>query len=182
MPEEMIAQRRRLGLDKPDEMWEGVLHMNLPGTWEHQRIQGDLFELLRPLGRAQSLQVMVETGVFDPADTEWKDFRTPDILVCSEDAHSDRGVEGPALLAIEVRSPRDESFDKIPFYGRVGVAELLIIDRDDKSVRRWINSGQALSEVEPGEDGWHRLAALPVDIRGREGTLEIRLGERVEVI
>jgi Uma2 family endonuclease len=182
MPEELIAQRRRLGLDKKDEMWEGVLHMNLPGTWEHQRIQGDLYALLRPIGHAQSLQVMIETGVFNPADSEWKDFRTPDILVCTDEAHSDRGVEGRAVLAIEVRSPGDESFEKIPFYGRMGVGELLIIDRDDKSVRRWLNSGRELSEVEPAEDGWHRLGALPVEIRGYSGALQVRVGDRVEVV
>ncbi len=108
MPEELIAQRRRLGLDKKDEMWEGVLHMNLPGTWEHQRIQGHLYALWLPIGDAHSLRVMIETGIFHPVDTQWKDFRTPDTLVCTDDAHSERGVEGRAALPVEIRGYEGE--------------------------------------------------------------------------
>ena len=41
---------------------------------------------------------------------------------------------------IEIRSPGDETFEKQPFWERVGVAEVVVIDRDDKSVRRWARS------------------------------------------
>jgi hypothetical protein len=38
----LLEQRRRLGLDRWDEMWEGVLHMAPAPANEHQRILDDL--------------------------------------------------------------------------------------------------------------------------------------------
>src|SRR5689334_20859173 len=37
----LLEQRRRLGLDRFDEMWEGVLHMTPSPANEHQRIQDE---------------------------------------------------------------------------------------------------------------------------------------------
>jgi Uma2 family endonuclease len=69
-----------------------------------------------------------ETSVFDPSVEDYSSYRTPDLVVFSADHRSPRGVEGAAALAIKIRSPGDETFDKIPFYDRVGVGELLVID------------------------------------------------------
>ncbi len=183
VPAVMIAERHRLGLDKADEMWQGVLHMNRPGNFEQQRLEMKLATVLGPLAEQLSLHLLVETGVFDPAVSEWTDFRTPDVVVFGDSARSERGVEGGALLAVEIRSPGDESFDKIPFYSRVGVAELLIIERDTKDVRKWrAAGGEGLAEVAPSGGGWHELAALPASVRGDAGTLQVRIGTTVEGI
>ena len=37
---------------------------------------------------------------------------------------------GPDFL-IEITSPYDQTRDKLPFYGKIGVRELLIVDRDE---------------------------------------------------
>jgi hypothetical protein len=182
MPEVLIAERRRLGLDKQDEMWDGVLHMNLPGNTNHQRIEMALARCLDPLAPQSGLELLVEAGLFDPAVKENKSFWVPDVVVFPPSIASDRGVEGQASLAIEIRSPGDESFEKIPYYSRIGVAELLIIDRDTRAVRRWLAGAGGLVEVPAGEDGWHQLAALPAALRGGDGSLEVRSGERIEVI
>jgi hypothetical protein len=182
MPEVLIAERRRLGLDKQDEMWDGVLHMNLPSNTNHQRIELDLALCLTPLARQLGLELLVETGLFDPAVQDNKSFWVPDVVVFPPDVASERGVEGRATLSIEIRSPGDESYQKIPYYGRIGVAELLIIHRDTKDVRRWVRLGDDLTEVPPGENGWHQLAALPAALRGSGGQLEVRLADRIQVI
>jgi Uma2 family endonuclease len=182
MPEVLIAERRRLGLDKQDEMWDGVLHMNLPGNTNHQRIEIRLAVCLEPLARQLGLELLLEAGLFDPAVQENKSFWVPDVVVFPTAVASERGVEGRATLAIEIRSPGDESFEKIPYYSRIGVEELLIIDRDRRTVRRWVRTGDALAEMPAGEDGWHQLAGLPVEMRGGGGRLEVRLGDRIEVI
>jgi Uma2 family endonuclease len=79
-----------------------------------------------------------------------------------------------------VRSPGDESFDKIPFYDRVGVAEYLIIDRDTKDVRRWQATPDGLTERQPDPEGWHTLAGLPLAFQGGDGRLRVRASDRVE--
>ena len=33
---------------------------------------------------------------------------------------------------IEIRSPHDETYDKFPFFARLGVREVIVIDRDTK--------------------------------------------------
>lgn len=48
-----------------------------------------------------------------------------------------RVVADAGLLAVEIRSPGDESVDKLRFYERVGLLELVMIDRDTKEVRHW---------------------------------------------
>ena len=38
VPERMLAERRRLGLDGHDEMWDGVVHLVPPPDGRHQRL------------------------------------------------------------------------------------------------------------------------------------------------
>jgi hypothetical protein len=67
---------------------------------------------------------------------------------------------------VEIRSPGDESFEKLPFFDRIGVGEVLIIDRDTKVVRRWARKADGpLAEVAPDAAGAHRLACLPLALR-----------------
>jgi len=47
----LLEQRRRLGLDRWDEMWEGVLHMSPAPAREHQRILTELLVFLVTLLR-----------------------------------------------------------------------------------------------------------------------------------
>jgi Uma2 family endonuclease len=182
VPESLIDTRRRLGIDKQDEVWDGVVHMNEPGSFEHQRSEAGLLVALSRVARPLGLTVLPETGVFDPDVPDYKDFRTPDVVVVDPAAATQRGIEGRAALLVEIRCPGDESFEKIPFYGRVGVAELLIIDRDTKDVRRWLSLGGQLDEVPAGPDGWHELHAIPVALRGSAGVLDVRIDRQVEAI
>ena len=55
----LIERRRRLGLDRHDEMWEGVLHMNPGPHGRHHRIQQQLAELLGPLALAARLTAAI---------------------------------------------------------------------------------------------------------------------------
>jgi Uma2 family endonuclease len=118
------------------------------------------------------LLLRYETSVFDPSVEDYSSYRTPDLVVFSADYRSARGVEGAAALAIEIRSPGDETFDKIPFYDRVGVEELLVIDRDTKEVRYWVRSGGQLSERR-SEGGWTSLQCLPVRLQAVDGVLGV---------
>jgi Uma2 family endonuclease len=162
VPEALLAERRKLGHDRFDEMWEGVLHMVPSPGLAHQRLEAWLAHHWTPLAEALGLQVTTETGVFDPAVAGDTSYRQPDVAVWLPTHASARGIEGRAELVVEIRSPNDESYLKIPFYERVGVQELLVVELDLR-LRRWERSEARLVEVAGGEQV--ELRALPVTLR-----------------
>jgi Uma2 family endonuclease len=111
--DELPAQRRRTGIDRFDEMWEGVLHMAPAPNDEHRRIVDELIELVRPLLR-QTGRGVLRSGinVFDEA-ADHESYRVPDLTFVAAQrtglmaADGIRGG-GPDAV-IEVRSPGDES-------------------------------------------------------------------------
>jgi Uma2 family endonuclease len=129
--EALLERRRRTGADRSDEVWEGVYHM-VPGpSHAHGRIESQLHWLLRPAAEAAGLEM---TSQFNLGESE-EDFRVPD-------AGLHRPGEGgiwhaTAALAIEVVSPDDESWQKLPFYAGHDVDEVLIVDPDERAVR-WL--------------------------------------------
>lgn len=170
----MIAERHRLGLDRRDEVWEGVYHVVPPANSEHQRLEFELVMLLGPLARQLGLVFRFEMGVIAPGVADWSDFKVPDLLIASPESVSERGVEGRAELVIEIRSPGDETFDKIDWYGRAGTQELLVIDRDTKQVRHWGFPGGQPAETGPDPDGWVSCQGLPFRVRTTPtGALEV---------
>ena len=124
--EKMLAERQRLGHDKWDEMWEGVLHMVPSASERHQSLKAELVVALRPAARRHGWKVTTDTGVFASDD----DYRVPDLVVYAKEAASQRGVEGAPELVIEVRSPHDETYEKVPWYQARGAKAVLVIDRD----------------------------------------------------
>jgi len=148
--ERMLAERRRLGLDRQDEMWEGVLHMVPPSSTRHGRMQAALIIQLRALVDQLGLVIGVATGVFAADD----DYRVPDAVVYRPSAASERGIEGAPLLVVEIRSPGDESDAKVPWYLGRGAGSVVVVDRDTFSVDVFTADGR----VELGADG---LTAVP---------------------
>jgi Uma2 family endonuclease len=182
MPAEMIAERQRLGLDTRDEVWEGVYHVVPPASEEHQRIAGRIYVALFPAVEATGLEYRYEVGLFDPAGPNERDYCVPDLVVFDNRYRTAAGVNRRAELVIEIRSPGDDSLLKVPYYSRVGVQELLIIERDTKAMRRWVTVAGGLEEAAAGPEGWHFLAALPLRLRDGGGRLEVDLGTELIVI
>lgn len=156
-----------------DEMWEGVLHMVPPPSEEHQRISGELFVALHGTVTEAGLAVRYETALFDPEAPEASDYRVPDLVVFGAGRRSDRGVEGGAALVVEIRSPGDESLEKVDFYQRVGVREIVMIHRDTKEVRHWCRVGADLVEAELDEGGPVALSELAVTLRVMDSELAV---------
>lgn len=131
--EGLLERRRQWGADRHDEVWEGVLHVNPAGHWRHANLQAQLLVLLAPHARAAGLRVVGELNLGEPDD-----YRVPDGAVTEDGAG---GLYSPtAVLVIEVLSPSDESTKKLPFYAAHDVAELLIVDPDQRTVR-WLALG-----------------------------------------
>jgi Uma2 family endonuclease len=128
----LLERRRRDGLDRFDEVWEGVLHIIPAPSFEHARITSQLMELLAPPARAGGL--IPTMGGFNLGESE-RDYRVPDGGLHRPGAS---GVWLPtAALVVEVVSPGDETYDKLQFYGRHNVDEVLIVDPGKHTVQ-WL--------------------------------------------
>jgi Uma2 family endonuclease len=150
--DDLLERRRRHGLDKFDERWAGVWHfVNAPKDW-HSTLQFDLAVALGPVIAALGLRGGLENGVFG-ADDDW---RIPDLVVARpEDTYGDAG-KARAELVVEIRSPGDESYLKLPFYAE-RVREVLILHRD-----RTPELYRGIDLVAPDEDGSVRSEAIGV--------------------
>ena len=170
-PEQLLAERRRLGLDGRDEMWEDELHMVPPPSFGHQEREAALAAVLLPVARSLRLRLATEPGLYG-ADGGW---RVPELAVVRPEHVTHRGVEGGAALVVEIRSPGDETDAKIPFYERFGVEELLIVDRDSAAVRLLRRGIGGLVAVPADATGWVD-SSLEVAFRPASGNvLEVRL-------
>jgi Uma2 family endonuclease len=173
-PADVIAERARLGLDVFDEVWDGEYHMVPTPTNEHQRMGARLLIALYPVAGSVGLEVRYELNLLPSDAVGFEDFRVPDLVVFHPSVGAEEGVRGAAELVVEIRSPGDESLAKLPFFDRIGVGEVLIIDRDTKAVRRWARQvGGVLAEMASSEDGEHRLICLPVALRTEGGVLVV---------
>jgi len=121
--EALLERRREAGVDRLDEVWEGVHHM-VPGpSFEHAHVAQRLGELLGPLARAAGLVPTMHE--FNLGEDE-HDFRVPDGGLHRPGA---AGVWlSTAALVVEILSPGDESWQKLPFYAARDVDEVLIVD------------------------------------------------------
>ena len=127
--EALLERRRQAGVDRLDEVWQGVRHM-VPGpSFEHARITQQLAVLLDGPARAGGL--LPAMGEFNLGESE-HDFRVPD-----------GGLHRPgaagvwlhtAAVVVEILSPGDESWQKLPFYAERHVDEVLLVDPADRTV------------------------------------------------
>ncbi len=152
--ERLLEDRRRKGVDRWDEMWEGVLHMVPPPSGRQQDVARDLFLALAPLAKARRLAPWYETGLFRPGVAD--DYRVPDQTYARPELVTDRGVDGPADLVVEIRSPNDETDQKLPWYAALGVREVLVVDPKTLAVELHRDGGP----VGPDADGGVRSEVL----------------------
>lgn len=121
-PQSVLDERRSLGLDVRDEMWDGVVHMVPPPEDEHQGLSGEFYLAVASAAKRRGLVPRMETGLFDTDNN----FRVPDQLYRLPEHSSDRGAEG-AEMVVEVRSAGDDTYRKFDFYAAAGVREILVL-------------------------------------------------------
>lgn len=126
--DELKERRRISGLDRLDEVWEGVLHMVPAPSGPHSTVEWQLARLLGPLAERACLHA---GGQFNLGDEE-HDFRVPD-----GGSHRVPPLVtwySTAALVLEIVSPGDESWAKLPFYAAHEVDEVLIVDPEKRTV------------------------------------------------
>ncbi len=129
----LIAERRRLGLDRHDEVWEGDYHMNPAPSGRHARLAALAITLLDRSATDRGLTVVAEFNLGTPDD-----YRIPDLGVLR--SATDETWVAAAAVVVEIRSADDETFEKLGFYARLGVEEILIVDpaADADDTVRWL--------------------------------------------
>ncbi|PZS08136.1 MAG: hypothetical protein DLM64_13200 [Solirubrobacterales bacterium] len=125
----LLERRRRSGLDRLDEVWEGVYHMAPAPSYGHARIAQQLAVLLDSPAHVAGLEPAM--GEFNLGESEY-DFRVPDGGLHRPGA---AGVWlSTAALVVEIISPGEQTWKKLPFYARHNVDEVLIVDPVERTV------------------------------------------------
>ena len=184
-PPHWLAERMRTGAHQFDEMWAGVLHIPPVQTTGQQALNGELAAYLKrrwakPARGRACYQVNLTTPDDEPQWT--KNYRIPDIVLLSRDRLSidkNEYMVGAPLVVVEIRSPDDETYEKLPFYAGLGVPEVWVFDRDTKAVElRTLAAGPAYDLLPPGPGGWHHSPATGVEFRqARPGKVVVRVND-----
>jgi Uma2 family endonuclease len=126
----LLERRRRLGIDLYDEVWEGVLHMVPAPHSAHGKLDRRLARLLDAPAQAAGLEASGPVNIGGP-----EDYRVPDAALLRPGPD---GVYLPgAALVVEIVSPDDETWAKLPFYAAHDVDELLIVDPREHTIH-WL--------------------------------------------
>ena len=138
----LFESRRRSGLDRLDEIWEGVYHMVPAPSGPHATIESQLHMILGPLAQQTGLTMIGQSNLGESEHN----FRVPDSAL---HRNPPTGVWNPtAAMVIEIVSPDDETWEKLPFYAAHHVDEVLIVDPQERTVN-WL--GLAGAEYRPIE-------------------------------
>jgi Uma2 family endonuclease len=185
MPRHWLAERKNSEAARWDEVWEGVLHMPPMPNRLHQRLSRDLQAFLQTEWAApRGAQVDQEVNLTTPEDElHWTlNFRIPDLVLLTPDRfHIDKTeyMAGPPLVVIEVKSPRDETYDKFPFYAKLGVPEVWVFDRDTRAPELYtLAPGPAYQPIQADPQGWLVSPAAGVAFRHAGGAkVAARVGD-----
>jgi Uma2 family endonuclease len=183
--ERLIAERQAAGADHHDEVWEGVYFMPAMPTNQHQDIVLKLADVLfRVVRRARLGRVLAGINLSDRRESWEHNYRASDITALLRGTKAKNYKThwcGPADFLVEVTSPNDRTYEKIPFYSQLGVRELLIVNRQAwvLELHRWQDGELKLvGQLAVGEEGLLTSQVLPLGFRLVPG----RSRPRIEVV
>lgn len=136
-----LERRQALGQDRFDEVWDGDYHVTPAPGGAHGDVDQQVARILGAVCDPVGLWVSgpLNLGVKD-------NYRVPDRVVLRS-----RTVEvyvPTAAVAIEIVSPRDESWEKLGFYAAREVDEVVIIDPSTRTVHWFSRDGDRMRPVD----------------------------------
>lgn len=130
---EWLQQRRALGQDLFDEVWQGDYHVAPAPRASHGDVDDQLAAFLRPRALAKGLWGTGPLNLGQPDD-----YRVPDRAYLRQ--RSQAVFVPSAAIVVEISSPDDETYGKFAFYFACGVEELLILEPSTRSAA-WYGRG-----------------------------------------
>ena len=132
--ERILAERKVSESAGHDEVWDGLYVIPPMTDVLHQWIISQLcWAVFSDLGDAAGGRVIAGVNVSDRAAGWEHNYRVPDVVVLlKNNPGRDCGTHwfgGPDLV-VEVVTRNDHAREKLAFYAKVGVRELLVVDRD----------------------------------------------------
>jgi Uma2 family endonuclease len=181
VPPEILEWRKRTGAHQWDEMWNGVLHLMPAPNNEHQDLEGSLEAYLRLHWARPNRAKVYHNANLAPVGGWPDDYRIPDLLLLTRERfHLNRReyFEGAVDGVIEIHSPDDEAYDKLPFYEDLGVPEAWIIHRDTKEPAIYLLKNGRYRKQRTVQ-GWVRSPLTGVELRasGSGKVLVRRIGD-----
>jgi Uma2 family endonuclease len=179
VPPDILAWRKRTGADRWDEMWEGVLHMPPMPNRQHQDLEGAMETYLRVhWARPRGCRVYHQINLASPGG--WpNNYRIPDLVLLSPERFGidhNEYFEGAPDVVVEIRSPGDESYDKLAFYAQLGIPEVWIINRDSKEPEVYVLQADRYERCAAHAAGWALSTVTGIELRtGQPGKLAMRL-------
>jgi Uma2 family endonuclease len=180
---EVLEKRKRDGLDRFDEMWDGVLHMPPMPNRLHQDLEGGLETYLR-LHWAPARKAKVYHQINVASVGGWPDdYRIPDLVILLPERFAidcNEYFEGAPSVVVEIRSPGDETYEKFPFYAKLGVPEVWVIHRETRVPEIHALKKGAYRKKRPS-GGWLRSAETEVELaQTPAGKLALRIAGKDE--
>lgn len=147
----LIAQRQALGVDRFDEVWEGVYVMAPLANNEHQDLGFRLGVVIKEMvAWPDEGIVFIGVNVSD-REEDWQfNYRIPDVAAyLTGNPAKDCGTHwcGGPDWAAEILSPGENLQAKLAFYSKVAVRELFVVDRDSWSLELYKNQEGELVSV-----------------------------------
>ncbi len=164
-----LQERAEWGLDKRDEVWDGVLHVVPPTSMPHQELETELVIVMRTVVQNLGLKALPEIGVFFDVGFDKENYRTPDVVVADPRNCTRRGVERRAELVVEVLSPGDESRHKFSFYASCGIPEYWLVDPITREIEIYVLRDGTYELQPTRDDGSVEAPRLSLTVRVIDG-------------
>lgn len=161
--------RHASGLDRYDEVWEGVYMMAPLANNEHQILAFRLAVICQEAtGWDDENQVFAGINLSDRDEGWTENYLVPDVAVFLKGTKAqDRETHwlGGPDFAIEIVSLDDRSRDKLPFYAKVATRELVLLDRYPWSLELFrLKRGKLQSQGKITPDDKQSLASDVLDL------------------
>jgi Uma2 family endonuclease len=83
--------------------------------------------------------------------------------------------EGAPDVVVEIRSPDDETYEKLPFYRDLGVPEVWVIESDSRIPETHVLKRGRYKKQSATTQGWIRSPNVGIELAGVKGKLAVRL-------
>ena len=175
-------ERHARGADHHDEVWNGVYVMTPLPNNEHQEIVSRLIFIFESVVGVPGLgRVTPGVNLTGPTGDWEQDYRCPGVAVFLSDTVAvdcETYWRGPADFLVEIASRGDRCRDKLDFYEKIGVRELLLIDRDPWALELYRSRNRKMALIGRSDlAGSETLASsvLPLSFRLGAGRLRPKI-------